>query len=88
VIKGITFFPWSKYPFRGHGGLAGTCFSSCRYNRELGLGFVIASNSNNNNRRIEELIVSYLEQDLPPKELPVQSIDKNGIEPFLGRYQF
>jgi hypothetical protein len=83
-----TFFTRSKYPFRGHGGLTGTCFSSCRYNRELGIGFVIASNSNNNNYRIEGLIVSYLEQDLPGKELLTQSIDKKKMEPFLGCYQF
>jgi CubicO group peptidase (beta-lactamase class C family) len=83
-----TFFIHAKYPFRGHSGLTGTCFSSCKYNRELGIGFVIASNSNNNNYRVEELIVSYLEQNLPGKELLTQTIDKKTIEPFLGRYQF
>lgn len=83
-----TFFGYSKFPFRGHGGLTGTCFSSCKYNRELGIGFVIASNSNNTNYRIEELIVSYLEQDLPGKELLTQPVDKKKMEPFLGRYQF
>jgi len=83
-----TFFGYSKFPFRGHGGLTGTCFSSCKYNRELGIGFVLASNSNNNNYRIEELIVSYFEQNTIAKDLPIQSIDKKAIEPFLGRYQF
>jgi CubicO group peptidase (beta-lactamase class C family) len=83
-----TFFTSSKYPFRGHGGLTGTCFSSCKYNRDLGVGFVIASNSNNNNYRIEELIVSYLEQNKPGKNLSTQPIDEKVIRPFLGRYQF
>jgi CubicO group peptidase (beta-lactamase class C family) len=83
-----TFFGYSKFPFRGHGGLTGTCYSSCKYNRELDIGFVLASNSNNKNYRIEELIVSYLEQNMPANNLPTQSIDKKAIEPFLGRYQF
>jgi len=83
-----TFFARAKYPFRGHGGLTGTCFSSCKYNRDLGVGFVVASNSNNNNYRIEELIVSYLEQNKPGKNLSTQPIDKKVIRPFLGRYQF
>ena len=82
------FFGYSKFSFRGHGGLTGTCFSSCKYNRELGIGFVLASNSNNNNFRIEDLIVFYLEQNIPAKNLPIQSLDKKAIEPFLGRYQF
>src|SRR5258705_2488640 len=83
-----TFFGYSKFCFRGHGGLTGTCFSSCKYNRELGIGFVLASNSNNNDYRVEDLIVSYFEQNIPAKNLPIQSIDKKAIEPFLGRYQF
>ena len=83
-----TFFGYSKFPFRGHGGLTGTCFSSCKYNRELGIGFVLASNSNNNNYRIEKVIVSYFEQNIPAKNLPLQALDKKAIEPFLGRYQF
>jgi len=83
-----TFFGYSKYPFKGHGGITGTCFSTLKYNRELGIGFVLASNSNNANYRVEELIVFYLEQDIPAKNLAIQSIDKKAIEPFLGRYQF
>jgi len=83
-----TFFGYSKFPFRGHGGLTGTCFSSFKYNRELSIGFVLASNSNNNNYRIEELIVSYFEKNIPAKNQPIQFLDKKAIEPFLGRYQF
>lgn len=82
------FFAYEKYPFRGHDGITGTCFSSCKYNRELGVGYVVASNCNNNNYRIEELIVSYLEQNLPAKELITQPIDEKKMKPLLGRYQF
>lgn len=83
-----TFFGYSKFPYRGHGGLTGTCFSSFKYNRGLDIGFVLASNSNHNNYRIEELIVSYFEQNIPPNNLATQQIDKKAIGPFLGRYQF
>lgn len=82
------FFTNAKYPFRGHDGLTGTCFSSCKYNRELGIGYVISSNCNNSNDKIEELIVTYLEQNFPGRKLLTQPIDKKKIEPFLGRYQF
>ena len=83
-----TFIGYSTFSFRGHGGLTGTCISSLKYNRELGIGFVLASNCNNNNYRVEELIVSYFEQNITPKNLSIQTIDKKAIEPFLGRYQF
>ena len=82
------FFTNAKYPFRGHDGLTGTCFSSCKYNRELGIGYVISSNCNNSNDKIEELIVTYREQNFPGRKLLTQPIDKKKIEPFLGRYQF
>ena len=83
-----SFFGYSKFPFKGHGGLTGTCFSSLKYNRELDIGFVLASNSNHDNYRVEQLIVSYFEQNIPPNNLATQPIDKKTIEPFLGRYQF
>ena len=83
-----TFFGYSKFPFRGHGGLTGTCVSSLKYNRELGIGFVVASNSNHSNYRVEELIVSYFEKNVPAKDLSTESINKKEIAPFLGRYQF
>jgi len=75
-----TFFGYSKLPFRGHGGLTGTCFSSCKYNRELGIGFVLASNSNNNNYRVEDLIVSYFEKTLPATHMPIESIHEKAVE--------
>jgi len=83
-----TFFSHSKFPFRGHEGITGTCFSSFKYNRELDIGFVLASNSNKSNYPIEELIVSYFEQNIPANNLTIQLIDKKAIELFLGRYQF
>jgi len=83
-----TSFVYSKFPFRGHGGITGTCFSSCKYNRDLGIGFVVASNSNHSNYRVEELIVSYFEQNITPNNLATQPLDEKAIEPYLGRYQF
>ncbi|MEY4928190.1 MAG: hypothetical protein RI894_2628, partial [Bacteroidota bacterium] len=84
----IDFCNTAKYPFRGHNGLTGTCFSGCKYNRELGIGYVLASNCNNNNAKIEGLIVEYLERNLPNKPLVARAIDPQKIAPFLGRYQF
>ncbi len=79
---------YNKYGFRGHNGLVGTCFSTCIYNRKLGFGFVIASNSNFNNEQIEEVIHTFLEQNLPKKPINTQILDTKAIEPFLGFYQF
>lgn len=78
----------SKYPLRGHSGLVGTCFSSCYYNRDRNIGFVLSSNSNNNNARIEALIVDYLQQNAPPVLLTIQPTDAKAIAPYLGMYQF
>lgn len=79
---------YNKYGFRGHNGLVGTCFSTCIYNRKLGVGFVVASNSNYNNEKIEELIHAYLEQNLRKNPLNVQPLDTKAIESYLGFYQF
>ncbi|MEJ7588693.1 MAG: serine hydrolase domain-containing protein [Ferruginibacter sp.] len=81
-------FIYNKFPFRGHDGLAGNCFSSFRYNREYGVGFVIASNSNNPNYRVQELIVSYLEQNKEGRKLLTEPLDKKEVGQYLGRYQF
>lgn len=78
----------SKYPFRGHSGLVGTCFSACYYNRAMNIGFVLSSNSNNNNARIEALIVDYLQQNAAPITLTAQPTDTKAIAPYLGMYQF
>lgn len=77
-----------KSSWRGHSGLLGVCYSGCYYSRDLGVGFMISSNSNNLNYRIEGLIFSYLEQNTPDKKLVMQAIDTEAIAPFLGYYQF
>ena len=79
---------YNKYGFRGHSGLTGTCYSTCIYNRELGVGYVLASNSNNPNSKIEELIATFLEQNKTPQKLVNQPLDKKAIAPYLGFYQF
>lgn len=76
-----------KYLFRGHYGGIGACESVCLYNRALGIGFTIASNGNNDNVEIEELITSFLEQNLPVNTIVTQPLDKINIKPFLGFYQ-
>jgi Beta-lactamase len=76
------------YPFHGHDGLTGTCFSACKYNRELDLGFVLACNSNQDLHRIEALIVNYLEMGHSPQPLTTEPLDVQALQPFLGRYQF
>ncbi len=79
---------YNKYGFRGHNGLTGTCFSTCIYNRKMGVGFVIASNSNYNNGKIEELVSAFLEQNLPKIPIKTQVLDVKAIESYLGFYQF
>jgi CubicO group peptidase (beta-lactamase class C family) len=78
----------AQFAFRGHSGLVGTCFSSCYYNRSQNIGFVLSSNSNANNARIESLLVAYLQQNVPAAVLPVQPLDVAAVQPYLGRYQF
>ena len=78
----------AKSPFRGHEGLTGTCFSGIHYSQKHQVGFVVSSNSNQQNDRIEALIASFLLQDVkeePQKNIP---IDPEVIKPFLGAYQF
>ncbi|HXB35218.1 MAG TPA: serine hydrolase domain-containing protein [Puia sp.] len=82
------FFLNFPYPFHGHDGLTGTCFSACKYNRELEVGFVLACNSNQDLHRIEALIVNYLENGHPPQPLTTQPLDVKALQPFLGHYQF
>ena len=79
---------YNKYGFRGHNGLTGTCYSTCIYNRELGVGYVLASNSNNPSTKIEELIATFLEQNKTPQKPINQPLDQKAIAPYLGFYQF
>ncbi len=77
-----------KIPFRGHDGLLNACFSGLYYNRDLGLGFVVANNSNRPNWRIYDVILDYLTQEIEAKKLEEFPLDKKAIKPFLGQYQF
>jgi CubicO group peptidase (beta-lactamase class C family) len=81
----------TEFPYYGHDGLIGTCFSTCNYNRKAGVGFIIASNSNDRNERIQQLVTSFIEQNIIVSKnfssLIVQPLDVKAIEPYLGRYQ-
>jgi hypothetical protein len=54
----------------------------------LNIGFVLASNSDNTNWKIENLVLSFLLQDVPENKLTTQPLDEKTMEPFLGAYQF
>ncbi len=75
---------------RGHDGILGTCRSSFRYNRELGYGFVLSSNSNGLGN-IENLINDYMSRhgniERPSQSIKTQPLDKTQITPYLGYYQ-
>jgi CubicO group peptidase (beta-lactamase class C family) len=77
-----------KFSFRGHDGILGACFSSCFYNRNMNIGFVISSNSDRIHTEIEEHVIAFIEQKLPNQKIATQPLDKEGIQPFLGLYQF
>lgn len=87
-LANASMYYYQQYLWRGHGGLMGTCYSTFAYNRELGVGFVISSNGNQQNLRIERLLADYLEQHSPGKHLDTMATDVAAIAPYLGRYQF
>ena len=72
--------------FRGHRGIVGTCRSSYRYNRELGIGFVVCSNGNGL-ATIENLITDYLVQTKSPIKAKTTRMDTKAMAPYLGYYQ-
>ncbi|MES1223809.1 MAG: serine hydrolase [Bacteroidota bacterium] len=89
ALANYSMFLFEKSPsWRGHGGLMGTCFSTFAYNRELGSGFVLSSNGNQQNQQIERLIADYLEQKMPEKKQDTVSTDLKFISAFAGQYQF
>jgi len=88
ALANFTDFSDKKYPFRGHDGWIGTCHSNFFYNRELDIGFVLSCNSNNPSNRIIDLIFSYLEPSFPDITLATQSLNKEEVQAYLGRYQF
>lgn len=79
---------YNKNPYRGHNGLTGTCYSSFVYNRETGIGYVLASNGNNPNFRIERLVNDFVEQGVSDPKPDTILPDIKSIGPFLGKYQF
>jgi CubicO group peptidase (beta-lactamase class C family) len=81
-------FVYNKYPFRGHDGITGTCYSSCFYNHELNIGFIISSNSDRNHYAVEQLVMSFIEQNFPDHKLVSEPLDQKEIQPFLGAYEF
>lgn len=87
-LGNTNLFIYQKYPWRGHGGWMGTCFSTCAYNQELGVGFVCSSNGNQSNRAIERLIMDYFEQQYPGKKTDTVAMDLKAIIPYIGQYQF
>lgn len=87
-LGNANMFIYQKYPWRGHGGWMGTCFSTCAYNRELRVGFVCSSNGNQSNGAIERLIMDYLEQHYPGKKIDTVSLDLTAMAPYTGQYQF
>ncbi|MCK8495254.1 beta-lactamase family protein [Spirosoma sp. RP8] len=72
--------------FRGHSGMLGTFRSCYRYNRDLGLGFVVCSNGNGL-ASIENLITTLLSKGRLPKKDKTTALDKKAITPYLGYYQ-
>jgi len=72
--------------FRGHGGLLGTCRSSYRYSRKLGVGFVVSSNGNGL-ANIEDLIAAFLTKNIVAPQKEKFQLNKEAVAPYLGYYQ-
>jgi CubicO group peptidase (beta-lactamase class C family) len=83
-----TNFIFHKFPMNGHDGRMGNIRSSLYYSRQLGFGFVIATNTNYSNIKIEQLIVNYLQKDLNAAPIRTIPLDLKTLEPYLGYYEF
>jgi CubicO group peptidase (beta-lactamase class C family) len=79
-------YPTARYPMYGHNGLTGSCFSSLRYNRDLGVGFILSTNSNYSGRRIEEFLVRKLQENFPVPAVEEEPLDIEAAKPYLGWY--
>lgn len=79
---------WQKNTMHGHNGRMGNIRSSFYYNRQLGVGYVISTNTNYNNIKIERLITSFLQKDLDAKPIKTIALDRKALEPYLGYYEF
>ncbi|MEM1321886.1 MAG: serine hydrolase domain-containing protein [Bacteroidota bacterium] len=78
---------FGELPFRGHRGLMGACHAGFFYNRELDIGFVIASNTDRSNRRLEGLVLQYLEGLRSQRPLRYLPLDEQALEGYLGHYE-
>ncbi len=88
ALGNSNLFLYKTYGWRGHGGLMGTCFSTFAYNRKLGKGFVLSSNGNQQNHRVEQLVIDYLEQAAAVSKPDTMVTDLAAMATFLGQYQF
>lgn len=76
-----------KITFRGHNG-KGEGFSSwILYNRDVGLGYAISINSNNNLWPVSTVIEDFLTKGMQSPTLNEKRLSYNFIKPFLGYYQ-
>jgi CubicO group peptidase (beta-lactamase class C family) len=88
ALANETFAGYNKYLFRGHKGIAGSCYTTLMYSRALGSGFIIASNGNNDMEPVSKLIISFLEQNKPARTPIGLPLNKTAIASYLGFYQF
>ncbi len=73
---------------RGHDGMLGTFNASYRYNRSLGIGFVIACNAGGMGN-IENLLTNYLINSKTTRTVPIKTtpIKASEIDAYIGCYQ-
>lgn len=76
----------AAFPFRGHNGGIDGFSSNFNYNADLGVGFAISNNANENTSAIEKIIVQFLTQDFIPPPLPSAQLEIEKIKPYLGYY--
>ena len=79
---------YNKFIFHGHDGMVGSTYSNCMYNRELGVGYIMANSSNNPMWPIQRLIDTFLGENFTMKPIKTMALDEKAIEPYLGFYQF
>ena len=79
-----------KALFRGHGGAMNGFISGFGYNRELGVGYAVSSNSRGERRvpQLEQLVQVFLLRQLPLRRLPPPApLDAAAVAPYLGHYR-
>ncbi|MBT1701337.1 beta-lactamase family protein [Fulvivirgaceae bacterium PWU4] len=76
-----------KCTFHGHGGTIQGFVSHMIYDRERGVGMMIAKNGGYNDARIAMLVTDFLTRHLPPLERVEKEVPADSIQPFLGYYR-